>query len=80
MDARDRYLPVLGPNSKQLWVYDEVEGMYIDPPAAVLDEIDAATDDIDEAERLLLEMVVDEAAKPDGGWLMEREYWYDGDI
>ena len=80
MDACDRYLPVFGPNSKQLWVYDEEEGVFIDPPAAVLDEIEEATDDLEEQERLLLEAAIEEAKKPDGGWLMEKEYWYDGDI
>ena len=80
MDARDRYLPLLGPNSKQLWIYDEVEGVYIDPPADVLDYIDEHAADIEAAERLLSEMAADEAAKPDGGWLMDREYWWTGDI
>ena len=76
----DRYLPVFGPNSKQLWVYDEQEGVFIDPPAVVLDKIDDATDDLEEKERLLYEATIEEAKKPDGGWLMEKEYWYDGDI
>ena len=75
----DRYLPVFGPNSKQLWVYDEQEGVFTDPPAAVLDEIEAATDDLEEQERLLLEAAV-EASKSDDSWLTETEYWYDGDI
>ena len=80
MDARERYLPVFGPNSKQLWVYDEVEDVYIDPPADVLDYIDEHAADIEASEEMLLEMAVDEASRPDGGWLCDKAYWWTGDI
>lgn len=35
-----RYLVDLGFNTKQLWVYDEKEDVYIDPPAELLNELD----------------------------------------
>ena len=78
-EEADRYIAVLGPNSKQLWIYDEKEGVFIDPPAAVLDEIEATTDDLEEQERLLIKAAI-EASRSDDNWLIETEYWYDGDI
>lgn len=38
---QDRYEAVFGPNSKQLWLYDNINDTYIDPPKAVLEELDA---------------------------------------
>ena len=76
----DRYIAVLGPNSKQLWVCDETEGVYIDPPAEILDYIDEKWEDVDQAEELLMEFVKEEMNKPNNGWLGDKDYWYDGDI
>ena len=76
----DRYLPLLGPNSKQLWVYDEEEGIYIDPPAEVLNYIDERWEDVDQAEELMMQFIIEEINKPNNGWLGDRDYWYDGEI
>ena len=81
----DRYLPVFGPNSKQWWVYDECEDVYIDPPKAVLDRIDNMTAQIltmgsgldfcDIGHVLLAEDII-AAMEAGGEWLDEKEYWY----
>jgi hypothetical protein len=36
----DRYEAMLGPNTKQFWLYDNENDTYIDPPLEVLDKID----------------------------------------
>ena len=33
-----RYEALLGPNTKQFWLYDNENDTYIDPPTTVLDE------------------------------------------
>ena len=63
----EKYTVLLGPNTNQLWVYDEEENVYIDPPADVLDEVDGD-------EEVLMEIVDEE---PD--WLFDEDYWYDAD-
>ena len=64
---------VTGFNSKQLWVYDEENDMYIDPPAEVLDEIDSQTEPRDwEAKEVLLDEILE--TNPD--WLQDEEYTY----
>lgn len=82
----DRYLPVFGPNSKQWWVYDECEDVYIDPPAAVLDHIENLSEQIftmgtglsfHEIEQVLLAEEIITAMEAGGEWLDEKEYWYD---
>lgn len=35
-----RYIALVGPNTKQFWLYDEVNETYIDPPTEVLEEIE----------------------------------------
>lgn len=70
-----RYLVVLGFNTKQLWVYDEKEDVYIDPPAEILDELDKLG--FDEAEEQLTQIA---NADPTPDWLFDKDYWYDGDI
>lgn len=82
----DRYLPMFSPNSKQWWVYDECEDVYIDPPAAVLDRVDNLSFQIltmgsglsvcDIGHVLLAEEII-KAMEAGGEWLDEREYWYD---
>ena len=69
----ERYEVMLGPNSKQLWVYDNVRDAYIDPPAKVLEKLDAdfAWDDWEGKEDALYRMVIQE---PD--WLNDEEYIY----
>lgn len=71
---------VFGFNTKQLWVYESNNDVYIDPPKEVLDEITAKFGsrfdwDYDEVENYLLEIV---KKRPD--WLLETDYWYDGEI
>lgn len=63
---------MLGPNTNQLWVYANGVDRFIDPPKAVLDELDEKYDD-DEAKEAALQEIVD--ADPD--WLYEEAYWYD---
>ena len=72
-----RYDVLLGFNTKQLWVYDNEEDVYIDPPAEVLDNLPAwnMVDGSEEAEAELYRIVNEE--KPD--WLFDEDYWYDGD-
>lgn len=70
-----RYLVVLGFNTKQLWVYDEKEDVYIDPPAELLNELDKLG--FDEAEEQLTQ-IANAAPTPD--WLFDKDYWYDGEI
>ena len=64
-----------GPNTKQLWVYEEDKDIFIDPPADVLDECRKAGEDWD-AQIERLESLVEE----DPAWLQDQDYWYDGDI
>lgn len=70
-----RYLVVLGFNTKQLWVYDEKEDVYIDPPAEILDELDKLG--FDEAEKRLTQIA---NTDPPPDWLFDKDYWYDGEI
>jgi len=64
---------VVGPNTKQLWVYDEENEMFIDPPKETLEEIDGKTKygDWSEKERLLDEII---QTNPD--WLQDTDYSY----
>lgn len=41
-----RYLILKGYNTKQLWVYDEIEDIYIDPPIEVLDLSEEELDEV----------------------------------
>lgn len=67
---------VAGFNTKQLWVYDEGNDRYIDPPSRVLDEIDAVTDtwEWDKKEELLNTII-----ESDPDWLQDEEYSYDAE-
>ena len=68
----DKYSALLGFNTKQLWVYDEENDVYIDPPAEVLD---ALPEDQEEAEKELARIANEE--NPD--WLLDEDYWYGGE-
>ena len=72
-----RYDTLLGFNTKQLWVYDNEEDVYIDPPAEVLDSLPEwnLVDGSEEAEAELYRIVNEE--KPD--WLFDKDYWYDAE-
>ena len=73
------YLILLGPNTRQWWIYDEVHDCYIDPPADVLQEIKEERHDANgvlkdafESEEEKLRQIVSE--NPD--WLKDVDYWY----
>ena len=69
----NRYDALLGPNSKQFWLYDNENNTYIDPPTEVLEKMDEirykdgeeTADSIDEAESWLENLANNE--EPD--WL-----------
>lgn len=66
---------VAGPNSKQLWVYESINDVWIDPPKAILDSLDVNWyEDLTPYEDKLQEIVDD---NPD--WLYETDYWYDAE-
>ena len=79
-----RYTALLGPNTKQFWLYDEENDTYIDPPTEVLEEIEAirwkdgteTSDSISAAETKL-----EEIASENPEWLHDgNEYDADMDI
>lgn len=70
-----RYSALIGFNSKQPWVYDEKEDVYIDPPTIVLEQLTDWRDDCDKAIGELEDIANIE--RPD--WLNDKEYWYDAD-
>lgn len=73
---RNRYEVLAGPNTKQLWVYDNEEDAYIDPPTDVLDTVMSAlgpNKDWDKARDRLLDIIADE----DPDWLRDEDYWYE---
>ena len=70
-----RYSVLLGFNTKQLWVYDEEENVFIDPPSEILNEINKKFSDIDD-EMNYLENICNND-KPD--WLNDRDYWCNAD-
>lgn len=63
---------MLGPNTNQLWVYANGVDRFIDPPKAVLDELDKKYDDYADKEAALQEII-----NKDPDWLYEEDYWYD---
>ena len=73
-----RYEALFGPNTKQFWLYDNVNDTYIDPPTVVLREADdirfengtGTADSISKAESYLEKIA---ATEPD--WLHDgNEY------
>ena len=76
MNTIDRYEAVLGPNTHQLWIYDNETNEFIDPPADVLDSLDDL--DIDEAEEKLVRLAIEQTEYADGGWPNDG-YRYDAD-
>lgn len=67
-----RYLALLGFNTKQLWLYDEEDDVYIDPPAEVLDNL---PEDTDAAQTELARI----ANKENPDWLFDEDHRYDGE-
>lgn len=68
-----RFDVVKGFNTKQLWVYENENNVFIDPPKEVLDEIDKLEEE--EQEDKLFEIV-----KTNPSWLYDFDYWYSGEI
>ncbi len=75
-----RYMALLGPNTKQFWLYDEENDTYIDPPANILERADEiafangeTADSIDAAESYL-----EELAEKELDWLHDGNE-YDAD-
>lgn len=69
-----RYSVVEGFNTKQLWVYDEEENVFIDPPSEVLNKIKKFSDIDDAIDHL--ENICNNK-RPD--WLNDKDYWFDAD-
>lgn len=65
---------VLGPNSKQWWVYDIENDVYIDPPKEVLDSLPDYREDYDKSAEAF-QKIID--TNPD--WLNDNAYWYDAE-
>ncbi|MBO7715726.1 MAG: hypothetical protein J6S85_19345 [Methanobrevibacter sp.] len=65
---------LIGFNSKQWWVYDSKNNVYIDPPKEVLDSLPDWREFPDESEKAF-QKVIDQ--NPD--WLNDSDYWYDAD-
>ena len=73
-----RWLPVLGPNTHQWWIYDEKDDVYVDPPKDVLDDMQdcmriwgVRPDEVDLVERMwVIEILTD----PD--WLYDQDARY----
>ena len=70
-----KYSVLLGFNTKQLWVYDEEENVFIDPPSEILNEINKKFSDIDDAMNYLENVCNNNI--PD--WLNDKDYWFDAD-
>ena len=65
---------VIGFNTKQPWVYDNVRDVYIDPPADVLDSLPNWREDSDKTCEVLLEI-----CKKEPDWLFDRQFWFGDD-
>ena len=74
-EYKNRFEFVIGFNTKQPWVYDNVWDSYIDPPSKVLDKLpNWRNDDNKWYEELQAEV------SKDPEWLYDRDYWYDGEV
>ena len=81
----NQYLILLGLNTHQWWIYDEVHDCYIDPPVAILKEIEdersfsrvnGVLKDAFETEEEKLRHIVSE----DPDWLKDPDRWYNIEI
>lgn len=68
---------VAGFNTKQIWVYDNDHDTYIDPPAAVLKEVDDQVDDWWDFSKK--EDLMDEIIRTNPEWLQDEQYAYPAD-
>ena len=72
---------VAGPNTHQVWVYDEEHDTYIDPPSCVLSEIARrANDEYDFADWQVKEDLLDEIIATNPSWLQDEAYTYNGEL
>lgn len=71
LDCND-FEVVLGPNSKQWWIYSNRFDVWIDPPKEVLSKL---SKDQEEAEKELYALV-----KTLPNWLFDIYYWYDAEM
>lgn len=62
---------MIGFNTKQPWVYDNIRDVYIDPPAEVLDSLPDWREDSGKTCKALLEI-----CKTEPDWLFDRQFWY----
>lgn len=67
-----RYYPVLGFNTKQWFIYDSENDVYIDPPKDII----IATNYIDNN---YVENFLNEILKDNPKWLNDKDYWYNAD-
>lgn len=72
-----RYVVLFGPNTRQWWVYDDVNDVYINPPISVLTKIKdevptlgGCVRDMDGEEAMLYDILSEEPA-----WLSDESYW-----
>lgn len=70
-----RYVGIIGFNTKQIWVYDEEEDVFIDPPAKVLKDLPDWREDPDAALKEIEEIANGKLPK----WLFDYDYWYEID-
>ena len=68
----NNYEVVLGPNTKQWWVYDNDTDEYCDPPTEILERTTKCSKNTD-IQQLYLEMIV--SLEPE--WLNDKGYRYD---
>lgn len=73
-EYKNRFEFVIGFNTKQPWVYDNVWDSYIDPPSEVLDRLPDWRDGDEWYKEL------NEEVSKDPEWLYDRDYWYDGEV
>ena len=73
-----RWLPVLGFNTKEWWIFDEQDNCYVDIPVCVFEEMDLqGFTEQDEEDDFLFDLC--NAEEPD--WLFDEDYrYYDEDF
>lgn len=73
-EYKNRFEFVIGFNTKQPYIYDNVWDSYIDPPSEVLDKLSDWRDGDEWYKELNAEV------SKDPEWLYDRDYWYDGEL
>lgn len=74
-----RYEALLGPNTKQWWIYDNENNKLIDPPIIVLNVLTCypaeTAEDMD-----VITNVLETIANANPDWINDKEHIYDGDM